>query len=134
MPRRSSPLSLPRRAASRFPPASSGRTNHPSTPRLFPSLPSWLTPSPSLCATSSFREFLRVKWPLHRRCAMQPASATDFHPAISLLEQPPHLLETLLGDLSGELRHWKPPVDRWSISEGLAHLAALEQVYAERAW
>ncbi len=64
---------------------------------------------------------------------MQPASATDIQPAISLLEKTPHLLETLLGDLSGELLHWKPAPDRWSISEVLAHLAALEQVYAERA-
>src|SRR5258707_12122790 len=64
---------------------------------------------------------------------MQPASATEIQPAISLLEKTPHLLETLLGDLSGELLHWKPAPDRWSISEVLAHLAALEQVYAERA-
>jgi len=64
---------------------------------------------------------------------MQPASAIDIQPAISLLEKTPHLLETLLGDLPGELLHWKPAPDRWSISEVLAHLAALEQVYAERA-
>jgi hypothetical protein len=54
-------------------------------------------------------------------------------PAISLLEKTPRLLETMLGDLSGELLHWKPAPDRWSISEVLAHLAALEQVYADRA-
>jgi len=63
---------------------------------------------------------------------MQPASASDMQPAISLLEKTPRLLETLLGDLPGELLHWKPGPDRWSISEVLAHLAALEQVYAER--
>jgi hypothetical protein len=63
---------------------------------------------------------------------MQPASASDMQPAISLLEKTPRLLETLLGDLSGELLHWKPALERWSISEVLAHLAALEQVYAER--
>ena len=63
---------------------------------------------------------------------MQPASATEIQPAISLLEKTPRLLETLLGDLPGELLHWKPAPDRWSISEVLAHLAALEQVYAER--
>ena len=63
---------------------------------------------------------------------MQPASAGDMQPAISLLEKTPRILETLLGDLSGELLHWKPRPDRWSISEVLAHLAALEQVYAER--
>ena len=64
---------------------------------------------------------------------MQPASASDMQPAFSLLGKTPHLLETLLGDLSGELLHWKPTPDRWSISEVLAHLAALEQVYAARA-
>ena len=63
---------------------------------------------------------------------MQPASASDMRPAISLMEKTPQLLETLLGDLPEELLHWKPAPDRWSISEVLAHLAALEQVYAER--
>lgn len=64
---------------------------------------------------------------------MQPASASDLRAAISLLEKTPRLLETLLGDLPWELLHWKPAPDRWSISEVLAHLAALEQVYVERA-
>jgi hypothetical protein len=63
---------------------------------------------------------------------MQPASASDMQPAILLLEKTPRLLETLLRDLQGEILHWKPAPDRWSISEVLAHLAALEQVYAER--
>ena len=64
---------------------------------------------------------------------MQPASASEMQPAIALLEKTPRLLETMLGDLPGELLHWKPAPNRWSISEVLAHLAALEQVYAERA-
>jgi hypothetical protein len=63
---------------------------------------------------------------------MQPASASEMQPAISLLEKTPRLLETMLGDLPGELLHWKPVAERWSISEVLAHLAALEQIYAER--
>jgi hypothetical protein len=63
---------------------------------------------------------------------MQPASASDMRPAISLLEKTPRLLETMLGDLAGEILHWKPAPERWSISEVLAHLAALERVYAER--
>jgi hypothetical protein len=63
---------------------------------------------------------------------MQPASALDMEPPVSLLGKTPQLLETLLGDLPGELLEWKPKPDRWSISEALAHLAALEQVYAER--
>ncbi len=64
---------------------------------------------------------------------MQPASARDMQPAISLLEKTPRLLETMLCDLPGELLHWSPAPERWSISEVLAHLAALEQAYAERA-
>ena len=64
---------------------------------------------------------------------MQPASARDLQPAISLLEKTPRLLEMMLCDLPGELLHWRPAPERWSISEVLAHLAALEQVYAERA-
>jgi DinB superfamily len=63
---------------------------------------------------------------------MQPASASDIQPAISLLEKTPRVLETLLGDLPEGLLHWKPAPDRWSISEVLAHLTALESVYAER--
>lgn len=63
---------------------------------------------------------------------MQPASASDMQPAISLLEKTPRLLETMLSDLQGELLHWKPAPARWSISEVLAHLAAIEQVCAER--
>jgi hypothetical protein len=64
---------------------------------------------------------------------MQPASASDMQSAISLLQKMPRVLETLLSDLPGELLHWKPSPERWSIAEVLAHLAALEQVYAERA-
>jgi len=64
---------------------------------------------------------------------MKPASAREIQPAVSLLGKTPQLLETLLGDLPGELLHWKPAPERWSISEVLAHLSALEQVYAERA-
>lgn len=63
---------------------------------------------------------------------MQPASASEMQPAIALLEKTPRLLETMLSDLPGELLHRKPAPERWSISEVLAHLAALEQVFAER--
>jgi hypothetical protein len=63
---------------------------------------------------------------------MQPASASDMQPAIALLEKTPRMLETMLCDLPGELLHRKPAPERWSISEVLAHLAALEQVFAER--
>ena len=63
---------------------------------------------------------------------MQPAAASEIQPAISLLGKTPQLLETLLGDLPAALLRWKPTPDRWSISEVLAHLSALEQVYAAR--
>lgn len=63
---------------------------------------------------------------------MQPASAIDIEPAVSLLGKTPQLLETLLGDLPADVLDWKPKPERWSVSEILAHLAALEQVYAER--
>lgn len=63
---------------------------------------------------------------------MQPASAAEIQHAISLLGKTPQLLEMLLGDLPDDLLHWNPKPDRWSISEVLAHLTALEQVYAER--
>ena len=63
---------------------------------------------------------------------MQPASAAEIQPAISLLAKTPQLLETLLGDLPEELVQWKPKPDRWSISEVLAHLASLEEVYSGR--
>lgn len=63
---------------------------------------------------------------------MQPASAMDVQPAVSLLGKTPQLFETLLGDLPGELLVWKPKPDRWSISEVLGHLAALEPVYSDR--
>src|SRR5712664_543820 len=56
---------------------------------------------------------------------MQPASARDMQPALALLEKTPRLLETMLCDLPGELLHWKPAPERWSISEVLAHLSAL---------
>jgi hypothetical protein len=63
---------------------------------------------------------------------MQTAPATAIQPAIALLEKTPVLLETLLRDLPAELLQWKPARDRWSISEVLAHLADIEQAYAER--
>jgi DinB superfamily len=63
---------------------------------------------------------------------VQTATASAIQPAISLLERTPLLLETLLRDLSLDLSQWKPAADRWSISEVLAHLADLEEVYADR--
>ena len=63
---------------------------------------------------------------------MQASAVADMRPAVALLEKTPVLYETMLGDLPGELLQWKPGPDRWSISEVLAHLADIENVYAER--
>jgi hypothetical protein len=64
---------------------------------------------------------------------MQASLVADMRPAVALLEKTPVLYETMLGDLPNELLQWKPGPDRWSISEVLAHLSDIEDVYAERA-
>ena len=91
---------------------------------------------------------------------MQPEFAPDIQPAISLLEKTPFLLETMLRDampldsspsmqapvaaalpsegnssrriLPDDLLHWKPAPARWSISEVLAHMVEIEDLYAGR--
>ena len=63
---------------------------------------------------------------------MQPAAMPEIQPAISMLEKTPAVYETLLRDLPLDLLQWKPTPDRWSISEVLAHLADIEQVYGDR--
>ena len=63
---------------------------------------------------------------------MQTGLVTDIRPAVSLLEKTPIVYETLLRDLPADLLQWKPRPDRWSVSEVLAHLAHIEQVYSER--
>jgi hypothetical protein len=63
---------------------------------------------------------------------VQTALVTDIQPAIALLEKTPFLFETLLRDLPADLLQWKPAADRWCVSEVLAHLADIEQVYSER--
>ena len=85
---------------------------------------------------------------------MPPEQAPDIQLAISLLEKTPFLLETMLHDTSptqapvavasrhgrspsarilpDDLSHWKPAPERWSISEVLAHLVEIEEVYAGR--
>jgi hypothetical protein len=63
---------------------------------------------------------------------VQTAPASDIRPAMSLLEKTPVLLETLLGDVPGDLLQWKPAPERWSIAEILAHVSDLEQLYSER--
>jgi DinB superfamily len=63
---------------------------------------------------------------------MQIAPSPDIQPAISMLEKTPSILDTLLRDLPRELLEWAPNPNRWSISQVLAHLADIEQVYGDR--
>ena len=66
---------------------------------------------------------------------MQALSAASslLQPPVSLLEKTPAILETLLRDVSTEILDWKPAPDRWSITEVLAHLLMIEQLYGDRA-
>jgi hypothetical protein len=63
--------------------------------------------------------------------AISPASTLQ--PSISLLEKTPAMLELLLRDVPEAILDWKPAPERWSITEVLAHLLAIEQLYALRA-
>ncbi|HEV2490294.1 MAG TPA: DinB family protein [Candidatus Acidoferrales bacterium] len=54
-----------------------------------------------------------------------PASAAAL-PGLHVLEQTPIIIEKLVSLASEEQLHWKPAMDRWSISEVLAHLADVE--------
>jgi hypothetical protein len=63
---------------------------------------------------------------------MQPPPVVPLQAAVSMLEKTPDLLETLLRDLPQELLQWKPAADRWSISEVLAHIVEIEQLYGQR--
>ena len=89
---------------------------------------------------------------------MPPEQAFDIQSAISLLEKTPFLLETMLHGtmlpdsspmrapvaasrsgrsssarmLPDDLLRWKPAAERWSISEVLAHLVEIEELYAGR--
>jgi hypothetical protein len=64
--------------------------------------------------------------------ALSPASSF-LQPPVSLLEKTPAILETLLRDVPAEILDWKPALDRWSITEVLAHLLIIEQLYGDRA-
>jgi hypothetical protein len=63
---------------------------------------------------------------------VQTSLAADIQAPVSLLEKTPVLFETMLRDLPPDLLHWKPGSDRWSISEVLAHLADIENMYCRR--
>ena len=64
--------------------------------------------------------------------ALSPASSL-LQPPVSLLEKTPAILEMLLRDVPADILDWKPAAERWSITEVLAHLLAIEQVYGDRA-
>ncbi|HEV2298407.1 MAG TPA: DinB family protein [Candidatus Acidoferrales bacterium] len=54
-----------------------------------------------------------------------PASATAL-PGLNVLEQTPIIIEKLVSLATEDQLAWKPAMDRWSISEVLAHLADAE--------
>lgn len=64
--------------------------------------------------------------------ALSPASSL-LQPPVSLLEKTPAMLELLLRDVPADILDWKPAADRWSITEVLAHLLIIEQLYGDRA-
>lgn len=54
-----------------------------------------------------------------------PASAAAL-PGLNVLEQTPIIIEKLVSLATEDQLAWKPAMDRWSISEVLAHLADVE--------
>ncbi|HVB35593.1 MAG TPA: DinB family protein [Candidatus Acidoferrales bacterium] len=56
------------------------------------------------------------------KAAMNPTAL----PGVAVLEQSPIIIEKLVGLASEEQLRWKPSMERWSISEVLAHLADVE--------
>jgi hypothetical protein len=49
-------------------------------------------------------------------------------PGLPVLEQTPIIIEKIIWAANEDQLHWKPAMDRWSISEVLAHLADVEVV------
>jgi hypothetical protein len=64
--------------------------------------------------------------------ALSPASSL-LQPPVSLLEKTPAILEMLLRHVPADILDWKPAPERWSITEILAHLLAIEELYGDRA-
>jgi len=54
-------------------------------------------------------------------------------PCLEMLEQTPIIIEKILYGAGHEHLHWKPALDRWTISEVLAHMLAMEKIFIERA-
>ena len=57
---------------------------------------------------------------------MAAPSNPDALPGLAVLEQTPIIIEKIVWSATDEQMHWKPAMDRWSISEVLAHLAEVE--------
>lgn len=57
---------------------------------------------------------------------MAATPSPDALPGIPVLEQTPIIIEKIVWAASEEQMQWKPAMDRWSISEVLAHLADAE--------
>lgn len=49
-------------------------------------------------------------------------------PGLAVLEQTPIIIEKIIWAASDEQMNWKPAMDRWSISEVLAHMSEVESV------
>jgi hypothetical protein len=59
---------------------------------------------------------------------MAATPSPDALPGIPVLEQTPIIIEKIVWACTEEQMQWKPAMDRWSISEVLAHLADAEVV------
>lgn len=59
---------------------------------------------------------------------MPAAPSPDALPGIPVLEQTPIIIEKIVWAATDEQLQWKPAMDRWSISEVLAHLAETEVI------
>jgi len=59
---------------------------------------------------------------------MAGTSSPHALPGLPVLEQTPIIIEKIVWAATDEQLHWKPAMDRWSISEVLAHLAEVEVV------
>jgi len=59
---------------------------------------------------------------------MAASTSPDALPGLAVLEQTPIIIEKIIWSANEDQLHWKPALDRWSISEVLAHLADVEVV------
>jgi hypothetical protein len=59
---------------------------------------------------------------------MAASPSPDALPGLAVLEQTPIIIEKIIWSANDDQLQWKPAMDRWSISEVLAHLADVEVV------